>query len=134
MPPLRERPEDIPLLAAHFLHRHATRYRKQLSGFDPTVLQILRDYSWPGNVRELDHTVERAVIMARDEVVRASDLGLTPVQENSRRYEEMTLEQVERVLICRALSRFQGDVSKVAEALGLSRGALYRRLEKHEIK
>jgi len=134
VPPLRERPEDIPLLAAHFLHRHATRYRKQLSGFDPTVLQILRDYSWPGNVRELDHTVERAVIMARDEVVRASDLGLTPVQENSRRYEEMTLDQVERVLICRALSRFQGDVSKAAEALGLSRGALYRRLEKHEIK
>jgi DNA-binding NtrC family response regulator len=122
-----------PLLAAHFLQRHAGRYRKQPAGFDPTSLQILLSYSWPGNVRELDHTVERALLMAKDSVVRASDLGLEPKFESGPRLEEMTLDQAEEMLVKNALSRFQGDISKAAEALGLSRGALYRRLEKYGI-
>ena len=70
IPPLRERREDIPLLAAHFLQRHVGRYRKSLTGFDPAALQVLLAYSWPGNVRELDHTVERAVLMARGDPCR----------------------------------------------------------------
>ena len=133
VPPLRERREDIPLLAAHFLQRHAGRYRKQLVGFDPTALQVLLSYPWPGNVRELDHTVERALLMAEGDLVRASDLGLEPKFESGPRLEEMTIEQAEAMLIQNALSRYQGDISKAAEALGLSRGALYRRLEKHGI-
>ena len=133
VPPLRERREDVPLLAAHFLQRHTGRYRKHLTGFDPTSLQVLLGYPWPGNVRELDHTVERAVLMAQGSVVRASDLGIEPTSEGGPRIEEMTLDQVEQMLIKNALSRFQGDISKAAEALGLSRGALYRRLEKHGI-
>ena len=134
VPPLRARKDDIPLLASHFLRRHAGRYRKALSGFDASSMQLLLDYSWPGNVRQLDHTVERAVLMAVRDVVGASDLGLEPEVEGRPGLEEMTLEQVERVLINKALSRCHGDVSKAAEALGLSRGALYRRLEKYHIK
>ncbi len=131
VPPLRERKEDIPPLAAHFLQRHAGRYRKHLAGFDPMALQILLSYPWPGNVRELDHTVERALLMAKDDVVRPSDLGLEPKFESGPRLEEMTIDQAEEMLIKNAVSRFQGDVSKAAEALGISRGSLYRRLEKH---
>ncbi len=133
VPPLRERKEDIPLLAAHFLQRHAGRYRKQLVGFDPTALQMLLSYPWPGNVRELDHTIERALLMAKDNLVRVSDLGLEPKFESGPRLEEMTIDQAEEMLIKTALSRCQGDISKAAEALGLSRGSLYRRLEKHGI-
>jgi DNA-binding NtrC family response regulator len=134
IPPLRERREDIPLLAAHFLQRHAGRYRKNLTGFDPASLQVLLDYPWPGNVRELDHTVERAVLMSRGAAVQASDLGIEPRREAGPAIENLTLDQVEQVMIRSALSRFQGDVSKAADALGLSRGALYRRLEKHGIE
>ncbi len=133
IPPLRERKEDVPLLATHFLQRHVGRYRKNLSGFDAAAMQVLLNYSWPGNVRELDHTVERAVLMTHDDTVRASDLGLETRPESGLSFESMTLEQMEETLIRNALSRFQGDISKAAEALGLSRGALYRRLEKYGI-
>lgn len=134
VPPLRERREDIPLLATHFLQRHATRYRKDLAGFDSTSLDVLLAYSWPGNVRELDHTVERAVLMACGAAVQAGDLGIEPRFQAAPAIENMTIEQVEQMMIRKALSRFQGDISKAAEALGLSRGALYRRLEKHGIE
>jgi DNA-binding NtrC family response regulator len=133
VPPLRERPEDIPLLAAHFLQRHAGRYRKAPAAFDPASLHVLLSYPWPGNIRELDHTIERALLMAKDTLVRPSDLGLEPKFESGPRLEEMTLDQAEQMLIKSALSRCRGDLSKAAEALGLSRGALYRRLEKHGI-
>ena len=134
VPPLRDRKDDIPLLAAHFLQRHVVRYRKQITGFDPTSMQVLLDYPWPGNVRELDHTVERAVLMTQGQVVCASDLALGPKTESVPRFEEMTLEQAECLLIRKAMSRLGGDVSKAAKALGLSRSALYRRLERYDIQ
>jgi DNA-binding NtrC family response regulator len=134
VPPLRERREDIPLLAAHFLERYIGRYRKDLRDFEPPAMQLLLSHPWPGNVRELDHTIERAVLMARGGAVQASDLGLEPGSAGGPRLEDMTLEQVELMMITNALSRFQGDISKTAGALGLSRSALYRRLEKYEIK
>jgi DNA-binding NtrC family response regulator len=87
-------------------------------------------HSWPGNVRELDHAVERAVLLARSERVSAVDLGLDAAPK-SRGLEEMTLEEVEEHLIKKALDRYAGNVSQAADALGLSRSALYRRLEKH---
>ncbi|MET0645651.1 MAG: sigma-54 dependent transcriptional regulator [Pyrinomonadaceae bacterium] len=134
LPPLRERPEDIAALAEHFLGRHAHRYRKPLRGFDPAALEVMRAYSWPGNVRELDHVVQRAVLLARTEEVRTADLGLqTASGGGERRLEEMSLEEVERLLIQKALRRFGGNVSQAAEALGLSRSALYRRMQKYEI-
>lgn len=130
MPPLRDRREDIPLLAMHFLRQHATRYRKNLVGFEQSAMQALTLHPWPGNVRELDHAVERAVLMAQGSNVRSSDLGLHLGQESSPRLEDMSLEEVEYFLIKKTLARCDGSVSRAAEALGLSRSALYRRLEK----
>jgi DNA-binding NtrC family response regulator len=134
LPPLRERGEDVELLARHFLRLYAQRYRKHLRGFDESALAAMRAYAWPGNVRELDHVVQRAVLLARGDEVKAADLGLQPAREaGERRLEEMSLEEVERLLIQKALKRFGGNVSQAAEALGLSRSALYRRMQKYEI-
>ncbi len=131
VPPLRERREDIPLLAQHFLRQHARRYRKPLAGFEPAALEILAAHPWPGNVRELDHAVERAALMASTERVRPADLGLRSGDEAAPRLEEMSLEDVERLLIRKTLARCDGNARKAAEALGLSRSAFYRRLEKY---
>ena len=130
LPPLRERREDIPLLARHFLAQHAQRYRKPIATFEPAAMQTLLDHAWPGNVRELDHSVERAVLMAQDEVIRARDLGLRAAKDAAARIEDMSLEEVEGFLIKKALARYDGNVSQAAKALGLSRSALYRRLQR----
>ena len=132
LPALRERREDIPLLAEHFLRRHAGRYRKSLTGFEAPAMQALLDHAWPGNVRELDHAIERAVLLASGPVVRGSDLGLRAGgPDGERRLEDLPLEEVERMLIVKALKRHGGNVSEAAKALGLSRSALYRRLAQH---
>ncbi len=133
LPPMRERREDLPLLAAHFLERYSARYRKPVTGFEPSALQAMLNYSWPGNIRELDHSVERAVLMARGSRIESADLGLTQARPAAQSLEEMSLEAVESILIRKALSRAGGNVSHAAEALGLSRGALYRRMEKYGI-
>jgi len=133
LPPLRERREDIPLLASHFLCQHAARYRKHITEFEESAMRALLSHAWPGNVRELDHAVERAVLMAEGETIRASDLGLRPSREGAPRLEEMSLEEVEALLIKKALARFQGNVSQAASALGLSRSALYRRLQRYSL-
>jgi DNA-binding NtrC family response regulator len=130
LPPLRERREDVPLLARHFLEQHARRYRKRLTGFDPPAMQLLLDHAWPGNVRELDHAIERAVLMAQDEMIGPRDLGLRASRDGSARLEDMSLEEVEGFLIKKALARYGGNVSHAAKALGLSRSALYRRLQR----
>ena len=131
LPPLRERREDIPALAMHFLAHYASRYRRQVKGFEPAALQMLCTYAWPGNVRELEHTMERAVLMCRSEQLQPADLGLAAQRGSTQNLEELSLEAVESILIRKALQRFQGNVSQAAEALGLSRGALYRRMEKY---
>jgi DNA-binding NtrC family response regulator len=131
VPPLRDRREDLAPLAQHFLRLHAQRYRKALPGFEAGALRALSEHAWPGNVRELDHAVERAVLMARGGEVRAHDLGLRSGAEGPTRLEEMSLEDVEALLIKKALARFEGNVSRAAEALGLSRSALYRRLQRY---
>jgi DNA-binding NtrC family response regulator len=132
LPPLRDRREDIPLLARHYLRLHAQRYRKSLTGFDPSALQLLLDHRWPGNVRELDHAIERAVLMAQGNVVRSTDLGLRVESAGAGRLEDMSLEDVEAFLIKKAMARY-GNVSQAARALGLSRSALYRRLERYKL-
>ena len=131
LPPLRERREDIPLLAAHFLGTHAQRYRKKLAGFDQAALQMLLDNPWQGNVRELNHVVERAVLMAQEGQIRPADLALRTTRDGSPRLEEMSIEDVEAFLIKKALARYSGNVSHAASALGLSRSALYRRLQRY---
>jgi DNA-binding NtrC family response regulator len=129
LPPLRERREDIRVLADHFLRRYLARYRKALVGFEADALEALETHSWPGNVRELDHTLERAVLMAQGNAVRAVDLGLRLAPGAAPRLEDLPLEEVERLLVRKALERHDGNVSQAAKALGLSRSALYRRLQ-----
>jgi DNA-binding NtrC family response regulator len=132
LPPLRERREDIPALAAHFLAHYAARYRKQIEGLDTTALQALLDHPWPGNVRELEHSMERAVLMSRGRRILAGDLNLQAAK-SAEAIDEMSLEAVESILIRKALARHGRNVTQAAEALGLSRGALYRRMEKYGI-
>jgi len=132
LPPLRERREDIALLAQHFLKQHVTRYNKSITGFEDAALEAMKDYSWPGNIRELDHSVERGVLMSQGKVVRAPDLGLNAGQA-APRLEDMSLEEVESFLIKKTLARCDGNARKAAEELGLSRSAFYRRLERYKL-
>jgi DNA-binding NtrC family response regulator len=132
LPPLRERREDIPPLAGFFLEQHARRYGKNLGGFESGAMQLLQAHAWPGNVRELDHAVERAALMAQGGLVKPGDLGLrSGGGDAAARLEDMNLEDVERLLIKKTLARFDGNAKKAADALGLSRSAFYRRLEKY---
>lgn len=134
MPPLRERREDVPILASIFLRQHAQHYRKRIQGFEDEAVQSLVHFPWPGNIRELDHAVERAVLMARGERIRLRDLGLRmPSDDAPMSLEDMSLDDVERFLIQKTLARYNGNVSQAAKALGLSRSALYRRLERYRI-
>ena len=131
IPPLRQRTEDIIPLATHFLRKHAQRYRKEITGFDPAAVQLQLGHSWPGNVRELDHAVERAVLLAERNTIGAPELALTANRETSNKLEDLSLEEVEAFLIKKALGRFGGNVSHAAKALGLSRSALYRRIQRY---
>ncbi len=139
VPPLRARPADVMPLAEHFLVQHAGRYRKRLHAFADDAVAALLAHHWPGNVRELDHAVERGVLMAAGERLRAADLGLNPgggtgaggAPAGRAPLDELPLEDVERVLIEKALARYGGSVTRAAHALGLSRSALYRRIGKH---
>jgi DNA-binding NtrC family response regulator len=135
LPPLRERREDITPLAEHFLKLHSERYRRGRMSFTPQALEALRQHSWPGNVRELDHVIERAVLLTSGETVTAMDLALqtSPAEQVSARLEEMSLEDAERLLITKALARFNGNANRAADALGLSRSALYRRMQKYRL-
>ena len=118
LPPLRERREDIPALAERFLRQHLQRYRKRLAGFDEASLRVLAGHPWPGNIRELNHVVERAVLMAQTDFVRVEDLGLQESGGSSRALEEMSLEEVERLLIKKTLLRFDGNARSAAELRG----------------
>ncbi len=138
LPPLRERREDIAVMAEDFLARFARRYQRDGLRFAPSALRALTDHAWPGNVRELSHAIERAVLMAGGEVIDHVAIGggrpephdTGPATELSG---EMTLDQAERAMIRNALDRCQGNILRTAEMLGLSRGALYRRLEKYDL-
>jgi DNA-binding NtrC family response regulator len=132
IPPLRDRREDIPVLAAHFLQHQVQRYRKPLTGFRADAMEVLLRYGWPGNVRELDHTIERAVLLADGTEIQAPDLALARHPgDGPPSLEQLTLEEVERLLVQKALRRTGGNVSDAAKALGLSRSAMYRRMERY---
>ena len=131
VPPLRDRKEDIPLLGMQFLREHRTRYRKQVDRLDSAAMDLILAYPWPGNVRELDHAIERAVLMSEAEVIRPKDLGIGSAGGGPSRLEEMSLEDVEAALIKKAMGRFDGNVSQAAKVLGLTRSAMYRRLQKY---
>ena len=130
LPPLRARREDVAPLATLFLRRHAARYRKALTGFEPEAVRALLAHPWPGNVRELDHAIERAVLMAQGSAVGPGDLALR-AEGGVQRIEDLPLEEVEKLLIVKALGRTGGNVAQAAKALGLSRSAMYRRLQQY---
>ena len=132
LPPVRERAEDIPILAKHFLREQCQRYRKSITDFEPGAMKALLEHAWPGNVRELSHSVERAVLMANGEVIKTSDLGLQDNGQNlEQKLDDLTVEEMERHLIKKALAKFDGNANLAANALGLSRSAFYRRLDKY---
>jgi DNA-binding NtrC family response regulator len=137
LPPLRDRIEDIEPLARHFLGHYAARYRKPLTGFDTDAVAMLRGHAWPGNVRELAHAVERAVLMADPAaaLVTSRNLGLQRARGTTDpAAEELSLEDAERVFIEKVLARHQGDVRQAAQQLGMSRSALYRRLQAYGVR
>lgn len=135
IPPLRERPGDVELLADHYLNLYARKYRKGELSVQPEVYQKLRSYAWPGNVRELQHMVERAVILCDGSTIKSSDFhlsGMLVTDESA--VQTLNLMENEKRLILEALDKYSGNISRVADALGLTRAALYRRLEKHDIQ
>ncbi len=136
LPPLRERKEDIPLLINHYLKYFCQKYNRTLI-INASDRQKLSLYQWPGNVRELCHTIERAVILSDGESLDISSIITIPLKSERGEQEAglatFNLEQVEQVTIAKALSHFKGNVSQAAKALGLTRGALYRRLEKYDL-
>jgi DNA-binding NtrC family response regulator len=134
LPPLRERREEILELANAQLARKAAQYARAVRGFDPLALSALQNYAWPGNVRELNSVVERSLLLAAGEEIGAADLRLSAAKSGPPSLEEMSLEDAERALIRSAIRRNGGSVQSAAEALGLSRSAMYRRLEKLGLK
>jgi DNA-binding NtrC family response regulator len=129
IPPLRERGDDIVLLGQRSLNQHAQHHRRAVTSFSEAALSALRRYPWPGNVRELNHVVERAVLMARGSAIEPADLRLTAAPATGDR-KAMTLDEVELDAIRGALARHDGNVIAAADELGMSRSALYRRMEK----
>ena len=130
LPALRERGDDILRLAQRFLSQHAQHHRRGVTAFSEPALSALRRYSWPGNVRELNHVIERAVLMARGSAIEPADLRLMPAAASPADRRAMTLDEVELDAIRAALARHDGNVVAAAEELGMSRSALYRRMEK----
>ncbi|HXE31847.1 MAG TPA: sigma-54 dependent transcriptional regulator [Terriglobales bacterium] len=131
VPPLRQRREDLAPLAAHFLSLFAARYRKSVNGFEPAALQAMAEHPWPGNVRELEHAIERAVLLTNGDLILASHLGLRAGPETRTGLEGLALEDAERILVRAALDRAGGNIQHAAKALGISRAALYRRMERY---
>ncbi len=136
LPALRERREDIPLLAAYFLNRCRTRYRKSIAGFSAAAMHQMMHYPWPGNVRELEHTIERAVLLCREDEIQPANLAIVAARSSAPMLdgsgiEEMSIDEAEALLIRKVLRRYDNNISQAAESLGLSRAALYRRIEKY---
>lgn len=133
LPPLRERMEDIPLLADHFMKTYCNKYRKQIKKMAASTLKKLQKYSWPGNIRELQHAIERAVIMSEGSVLNPDDFFFLSDKADAKKdmSDNYNLDEVEKVVIQRAINKHSGNISKAAKELGLTRASLYRRLEKH---
>ena len=135
IPPLRERIDDLPLLVDHFVDKYARKYQRVIKGVQPAALKRLSAYHWPGNVRELEHMIERALIMTESSVLQPEDFFFAGQFETEEQegliFDNYNLEEVEKMIIRKALDKREGNISKAAEELGLTRASLYRRLEKY---
>ncbi|MEO6037104.1 MAG: sigma-54 dependent transcriptional regulator [Saprospiraceae bacterium] len=135
LPALRERPDDIEPLAAHFLSQFSQKYNRTVREFSPALLKEMYRYAWPGNVRELQHAVERAVIMAKNDTLQPQDFFFRDAGQSRDGKEPMTmnLDEMEKQLIMKALNKHYGNITEAAQELGLTRASLYRRLEKYNL-
>jgi len=136
LPPLRQRLEDIPLLADHFLKYYSSKYNKQVSKISDAALSRMQKHSWPGNIRELQHALERAIIMSNSQILQPEDFNFSAPTQNNNETENVTLDQfkledVEKILIRKVLKKYNGNITQAASELGLTRSSLYRRLEKY---
>ena len=133
LPPLRERIDDIKLLAHHFLQKLTQKYRKKIDSFTSDSIKAMKEYHWPGNIREIEHIVERAVIITDNEQIEVSDLHFSTKKPAVNLSDSLNLEDAEKLLVEQAIEKHQGNISRAAKDLGLTRAALYRRLEKHQL-
>jgi two-component system response regulator HydG len=136
MPPLRKRDNDIILLARHFTRLYSNKYMKAVPEFDKKAIEKLLSYNYPGNVRELQYTIERAVIMADEDVLQAKDLIFSPIEipsASEHEPSELKLSAIEKNTILKVIEKHNGNITKAAKELGLTRTALYRRLSKYDI-
>ncbi len=137
IPPLRERGDDVILLAKHFLKIYSKKYKKNIKDFSAATLKELKKYHWPGNVRELQHAIERAVIMTDNNVLQPHDFHLRTSTSGSKidelELETYNLDEVEKTIIQKVLKKHTGNISYAAKELGLTRTSLYRRMEKYDI-
>jgi DNA-binding NtrC family response regulator len=134
IPPLRDRLEDIPLLATHFLKHYAVKYDKTVNKISEGAMTRMHKHPWPGNIRELQHSIERAVILSNSSVLQPEDFNFTPVsakEDGQLSLEQYNLEEVEKLLIRKVLKKYNGNITQAASELGLTRSSLYRRLEKY---
>ncbi len=132
LPPLRERPEDVPPLALHFLELYGQKYKRQVKTIAPEALKKLQRYSWPGNIRELQHVLERATIISPNTKLQLEDFYFLEEQPEAERIADtFNLDEMEKETVRKAMSKYNGNISKVAKEVGLSRASLYRRLEKY---
>lgn len=136
LPPLRNRTEDVPALAEHFREFYSKKYSKSIKKLSQSTINRMKKYDWPGNIREMQHSVERAVILTRDAEIDPSDLfpnSQMGYNEGGFKGEMMKLDDLEKLMVRKAMTKFNGNISHAAEALGITRSSLYRRLEKHEL-
>ncbi len=133
LPPLRERGEDIILLAEHFLNKYSKKYSNSIKGISKRAKDKLMEHAWPGNVRELQNIIERAVILTENELLQPEDFALNEIDDsgNDLSFNSYNLDHVEKTVLIKVLEKHAGNISKAAKELGLTRTSLYRRLEKH---
>lgn len=131
VPALRDRKEDIPQLAEFFLARFAKKYDKSVSKLDKSAIQKLTEYAWPGNVRELEHSIEKAVVLSDSEELSANDFYMRATEDRDAILDAITLEDMERILIEKALHRYDKNISAIAAELGITRPTLYSKMKKY---
>ncbi len=131
IPPLRDRGDDIVLLADYFTRKYASKYGKSIKKVSAAAMKKLKHYHWPGNVRELRHTIERAIVLSENKTLQTDDFLFPTIQKEDDLFQDFNLDRIEKLAIKKALTKFGGNITRAAKELGLTRAALYRRMDKY---